>query len=401
MRTPGYLRGSRTALLLCALSLAALVLPAAAAAKGGASISIIGGQAGSIAKFPSLAFVEASHGKHGFSCTGSVVAPRIVLTAAHCVESIEEGKLTPAGDYVVTTGVSNPGRARTANVFRVAQAHVFPGFDPGTLHGDAAILILSRPTPAPPIALAGPGDAALYTGGAKVQLAGWGLTGATANRTPNNFRTTTMKVQTPGFCKQKTHSYYPEYSPAQQFCTLDPPAKKTSGCFGDSGGPTIAKRADGTPVEIGVISTGGPLCSTELPNVMTRTDLVSPWVAEWIAAVETGAPAPVDPHALFPKMNKRAAEEFTAFTLIGGFGQRFEGAGEVFGSCRRVSRSRFLCEVAWVFRRNVYFGRVSPFYVRQRGAVVWNSHFRIEWTPVRCVNDRSRAGRCPVRVRRG
>jgi hypothetical protein len=125
-------------------------------------------------------------------------------------------------------------------------------------------------------------------------------------------------------------------------------------------------------------------------------------VAEWIAAVETGAPAPpVDPSAPFPKMNRRAAEEFTAFTLIGSFGRRFEGAREVFGICRRASRSRFVCEVAWVFRRNVYFGRVSPFYVRQQGAVVWNSHYRIEWTPVRCVNSRNPGGRCPIRSKRG
>ncbi|MDQ3725888.1 MAG: trypsin-like serine protease, partial [Actinomycetota bacterium] len=287
-------------------------------------------------------------------------------------------------------------------VSRVTQAHVFPGFDPGTLHGDAAILVLSRPTSAPPIALAGPGDAALYAGGTTVQLAGWGLTGAKATKTPDNFRTTTVKVQTSRFCRQKTRPYYPEYSAVGQFCTLDPPAKKTGGCFGDSGGPAIGRRPDGTQVELGIISTGGPLCSTKLPNVMTRADLVSTWVAEWIAAVETGAPAPpVDPNAPFPKMNRRAAEEFTAFTLISGFGLRFEGAREVFGACRRASRSRFLREVAWVFRRNVYFGQVSPFYVRRRGAVVWNSHYRIEWTPVRCLNDRNRGARCPIRVKRG
>ncbi|HEV2791002.1 MAG TPA: serine protease [Solirubrobacterales bacterium] len=400
MRTWGY-SGGRATLLLCALLVAVLAQPAAASAEGGAQASIVGGRAASIAEFPSLAYIQATHGRHGFSCTGTVVAPRVVLTAAHCVESIEKGALTPIGDYAVATGVANPRReAGPANVFRIAQAHVFPGFDPGSLHGDAAVLVLTAPTTAPPIALADPADAALYQGGAAIQLAGWGLTGAKATKTPDNLRTTGMVVQAPGFCKRKTRGFYPEYSTREQLCTLDPPSRKSGGCFGDSGGPAIGQRPDGVPVQLGIISTGGPFCSTELPNVMTRTDLVSPWVAQWIAAVETGAPPPaLDPAAPFPTMSRRAAEEFTIFTLVNSFGRRFEGAREVFGSCRRASGSRFVCEVAWVFRRRLYAGEVSPFYVRRQGAVIWNSHFRIESAPLRCLRDRSR--RCPVQTKRG
>jgi secreted trypsin-like serine protease len=401
MRTRGYWNGGRIALLLCALLAAAFAQPAAASAGDGAQASIVGGRPASIAELPSLAFVEARHGKHGFSCTGTVVAPRVILTAAHCVESIEQGALTPTGDYAVATGVANPRReAGPTNVSRIAQAHVFPGFDPGTLHGDAAILVLSTPTAAPPLALANPADAALYQGGAIVRVAGWGLTGAEATKTPDNLRATGMVVQPPAFCKRKTRGFYPEYSTREQLCTLDAPGKKSGGCFGDSGGPVIGQRPDGVPVHLGIVSTGGPLCSTKLPNVMTRTDLVSPWVSQWIAAVETGAPPPAaDPAAAFPAMSERAAEEFTFFTLINSFGRRFEGAREVFGSCRRASRSRFVCEVAWVHRRRLYAGKVSPFYVRRQGAVIWDSHFRIESATLACLRDRGR--RCPVQTKRG
>ena len=75
-------------------------------------------------------------------------------------------------------------------------------------------------------------------------------------------------------------------------CTTDPPDHANGGCFGDSGGPAIAQRADGSPVEIGIVSTGGPDCSTKLPNVFTRADRVSTWASEWIAATESGAPPP-------------------------------------------------------------------------------------------------------------
>src|SRR5690242_12785770 len=176
----------------------------AAAASGDAQASIINGHGATIEEFPSLAYIEAHEGDSGFACTGTVVAPRVVLTAAHCAEDIEKGTFTAAGNYALATGTTTPSKSQRENVFGVTATHVFPGFDPGALRGDAAILILDRPTAAPPIALAGPADAALYAGGAPIQLAGWGLTGANAVKGPESLRATSMTVQTPTLCKQKT-----------------------------------------------------------------------------------------------------------------------------------------------------------------------------------------------------
>jgi len=384
--------------LACAI-LAAFALPGAAAAEPTAQASIVGGRAGSIAEFPYLSYIEAREGKHGFACTGSVVAPRVVLTAAHCVEDIDHGGLTPAKEYALATGVTSPEEAKPENVFRVVEAHVFPGFDPGTLQGDAGILILDRPTTAPPLALAGSGDSALYAVGTSVQLAGWGLTRANAQEGPSGLRTTSMVIESPSFCKAKTNRFTP-FSPAAQICTLDLPSKKSGGCFGDSGGPTIGVRADGTPVELGIISTGGDSCSTKSPNVMTRTDLVSTWVGEWIAAAEAGGPRPViDPNTPFPQMSKPAAELFAVSTLRDQFGQRFEQAKRIAGNCRRTSRARFKCELAWIAGPVVYGGTVTPFYVRRDNSVVWDSHFAIRWGALGCL--RNTPSRCPIHSKRG
>ena len=304
----------RAAVLLAAIVLL-LLLPTAA--KGAAHASIVGGRGATVEEFPSLAYIEAHQGTSGFSCTGTVVAPRVILTAAHCIEDLDRGGgFTPAGQYAVATGTTTPSQALRENVFHVTETHVFPGFDPGSLLGDAGILILDRPTAAPPIAIAGSGDAALYAGGASVQLAGWGLTQANARNAPESLRATTMVVQAPSLCKKKTRDDRPQYSPAEQLCTLDVPTRKSGGCFGDSGGPAIGQRPDGTPVELGVISTGGAFCSTKLPNVLTRVDIVSGWVSEWIAATEAGAPRPIfDPKTPYPLMTRPAAEEFAVLTL--------------------------------------------------------------------------------------
>jgi secreted trypsin-like serine protease len=396
----GDLRGRTLSLALACVALAALALPSAAAAEPTAQASIVGGRAGSITEFPFLSFIEAREGEHGFACTGSVVAPRVILTAAHCVDDLDHGGLTPAKNYALATGVTSTAEAKPENIFRVTEAHVFPGFDPGTLHGDAAILILDRPTSAPLLALAGEADVALYAGGTSVELAGWGLTGANAKEEPEGLRTTSMVVQSPSVCRAKTHGYFSPFSASAQMCTLDLPSKKSGGCFGDSGGPTIGHRPDGTLVELGIISTGGDSCSTKRPNVMTRTDFVSSWVSEWIAATESGAPRPIlDPKTPFPQMTKSGGEIFAVSTLRDHFGKRFEGAERVAGDCRRASRSRFKCEIAWIAGRFVYGGTVSPFYDRRDSAVVWDSHFKIRFGVLKCLRQRGR--HCAIQSKSG
>jgi secreted trypsin-like serine protease len=385
------------ALTICALAL--LALPAAAQAGGGAQASIVGGKASTIEEFPSLTYIEAFQPSGtGFSCTGTVIAPRVVLTAAHCVEDLEgKGGFTPVSDYAVATGVAKLGQARHDNVFPVVDSHVFPRFDPGALYGDAALLVLARPTSAPPLPIAGAEDAALYAGGAPVRLAGWGRLRAGTENTAGQLRSASLVVKTPQFCASHT-KFARHYYAAAQLCTLDVPDRHSGGCFGDSGGPAIAARADGTPVELGIISSGGPGCNPLLPNVLTRADLVSAWAQAWVAAVETGAPPPQE-EVRAPRMGREAAEEFTVFTLLHYFEQRFKNAAAIDGRCDRGTATSFRCHLTWVFGSTFFYGTVTPFYSVKRGTTTWESHFRINWTPLHCLSDA--AHHCPLRGKRG
>lgn len=383
----GDLRGCG-ALAALACAVVALLAPATASAAPTAHASIVGGHPVAIEEFPSLAYIEAVEGKGVFSCTGTVVAPRVVLTAAHCVESIEKGTITPPSNYALTTGIVDPRRADHSSIFHVVANHVFPGFDPGILHGDAAILVLDRPTTAPPIPLAGAGDAALYAGGAEAQLAGWGLTRGDAKETPPHLRATTTVVKPASFCRQKISPFYKPFLPTAQTCVLSKD-RKSGGCFGDSGGPAIGKRADGSAVQLGITSTGGPECSPKIPTVLTRVDFVSTWVSEWIAAIETGSPPPtVDPNTPLPRLTRESAEEFAVYTLINAMGGRFERATELFGNCKKTSGGHFRCQIDWFLGRNVYASEITPFYLRRREAVAWDSHYRIEWASLKCLKSK-------------
>ncbi|HEY4778609.1 MAG TPA: serine protease, partial [Solirubrobacterales bacterium] len=350
MRRLGAPRGRRLALAcLLGATLAGLLAPGAAAADPGAQASIIGGEPAAIPAFPSLAYIQGQTGPHqGFACSGTVISPRVILTAAHCVEDLDVGGYTPASDYGVATGFADPREAKAAKaVLRVASTHVFPEFDPSTLHGDAGILVLSTPTTAPPISLATATDSALYEGGARVLLAGWGLTGGDASMPPKRLRSAATVVQDPHTCRQRTQRFYAPYSAAFQVCTLDPPTLATGSCFGDSGGPAIAQRPDGSAVEVGITSTGGPQCNTRVPDIFTRADRVSTWASEWVAATETGAPPPTGPRALVPRLSLESAKAFVAGTLAHAFGKLFLHASYLRANCQRVERERARCGLVW------------------------------------------------------
>ena len=178
----------------------------------------------------------------------------MVLTAAHCVEDIENGTLhrRPA-NTASRPAIANPQQAqRRERLRRRSPTHVFPGFDPGVIHGDAALLILDRPDHAPPLALAGAADAALYEGGAAVQVAGWGLTGA---RTPGARRTCARPRWTVQNAEHlpaaRPARFYAAFSPAVAALPARHPGEQdAAAASATAAARRSATRADGTPVEL-------------------------------------------------------------------------------------------------------------------------------------------------------
>ena len=277
---------------LCAglgLVLLSLTLAAPVSASGGATASIVGGTTASGEEWPWAAFILAADAKgEGFSCSGTVIAPNLVLTAAHCVEDIVTGKKTPLAQYVVVTGSSDIRDESLRQLSKVKRAIVNPGFNRFKVHGDAAVLQLKTPTTAPAVALATETDAALLGADTPAWIAGWGLSGPLRKlqRTPVLRRASTF-VQPRLYCRNHARAYYPFFNYSSQLCTITPPGFSIGTCHGDSGGPALAFREDGTPVQIGITSLGAANCDTHLPDIFTRVDRVYPWIAEQIAAATT------------------------------------------------------------------------------------------------------------------
>lgn len=88
--------------------------------------------------------------QNGGFCTGTLIAPDVVLTAAHCVYNMSTGELSQTRDMTFRAGLT---RGKVTAERPVAQIIAHPGFDPTTglnaenVINDVALLRLETPIP--------------------------------------------------------------------------------------------------------------------------------------------------------------------------------------------------------------------------------------------------------------
>jgi secreted trypsin-like serine protease len=311
--------GRRWRCVLVATIAAAAVVPAAAhahprvlsrAAQAGtarrephragptAHAAVIDGSTAAPGTWPWLAFV--ANVQLSTACSGTVVSPMVVLTAAHCAEDINSGALYPPSAFGVVTGALDWTAAGGAAI-KVAAVEIDPGFDRSTLDDDVAVLVLASPTRAPALPLATPADSALLAQGTSVAVAGWGNTFSSESPPPTALHWGASVVQGATYCTNEEYIDGVPFDPSNDLCALDAPSLAVATCHGDSGGPLVASDASGDPVAIGITSRGDPLCNPDFPSVFTRADAISAWVQSVVAAnplpaVQVAvAPAPLAP----------------------------------------------------------------------------------------------------------
>lgn len=250
----------------------ALVAIASALAAGTAAVAgaqeerasserIIAGEVADPAAWPSVAalyFEEpGSKGRAFQGCGGTVIAPRYVLTAAHCVEAARPSRLS------IVVGRPDLTDKSVGQRLDVRSVQVDPNYRRPFFRGDFAVLELSADAIVPPAVLPNPAqDTAATAVGAPVRVAGWGGTRGNGGAPSRTLLSAAESVVKDGSCKK---FYGRGFDVRQQVCVLGNEVSRggvNGACYGDSGGPLMADTLEG-PLLVGVVSGGGSRCATQ------------------------------------------------------------------------------------------------------------------------------------------
>ena len=245
--------------------------------EGRAQARIVGGHGAEITDWPWQVLVKgtASNGKIASICGGSIISPRWILTAAHCLFDREGTLLTEYGvRYSVVHGKNRPLSDKGVRADRLIPHQ---GYDPDKMENDIALIRLvgdipgSRPIPLSSARL----DNIFARPETCATVVGWGRTAA---RAQGGVSDTLRQADVPILKNSDCAVAYPGNVTNSNVCAGYSQGSVDS-CQGDSGGPLMVRHGDSSRyVQIGVVSWGKGCAKPDFPGVYTRVSSYIDWI---------------------------------------------------------------------------------------------------------------------------
>ncbi|HEY3806072.1 MAG TPA: trypsin-like serine protease [Kofleriaceae bacterium] len=220
---------------------------------------VVGGSAVAPGEFPDVVLVAGWTGL----CSGTLIAPDVVLTAGHCTEIDPQAVLVGSVDYGAPAGDLVP----------IASVTAYPDWQHAF---DVAVVVLAKPVeavaPRPIASGCGPHD------GDDARVIGFGLDDPGGSGASTALETAIVAID-------------------DAECTTDPACRAAlapggelvaggrgvAACYGDSGGPLLADTADGGEALFGVVSratdgSAGAPCSGATVYERADGDAIVAWI---------------------------------------------------------------------------------------------------------------------------
>lgn len=222
--------------------------------------------------FPAAVSLGAGAGEYTFSaCTGSIITPRIVLSAGHCGDDLPLETVVALGKAYFGTDVTDPDDTR--GFVDMAVHPDYRELESGPLGTDLgafdfAILVLDEDAPVPAMRI-NPLPLSETDVGLEMVSVGFGLSSASGSGSGTKRSAVLTLDQVDDMFLYSLSETNPDEGQI---------------CSGDSGGPQLAQ-LDGSEewIQVGVHSWGDSNCRTESGS--SRVDVAWPWLMEQIEAV--------------------------------------------------------------------------------------------------------------------
>jgi secreted trypsin-like serine protease len=190
-------------------------------------------------------------------CAGALVAPRVVLTAGHCVDG--SGPDTDIRVIAGSVDLESPDAItrRSTEVFRA------PGFRSETRGDDWAVIRLEHELDLPTLELSQgrSGDTGTFT------IMGWGQTSETAPRQQRRLRYATVPTVPDSKCAAQYRKAGVKLVAGESICAG---RAGVDTCQGDSGGPMVRRAANGRWLQVGIVSWGLGCARAGYPGVYSQ-----------------------------------------------------------------------------------------------------------------------------------
>jgi trypsin len=225
---------------------------------------VIGGVEAAVGAWPFMVALidsSATNSADGQFCGGTLIGPRHVLTAGHCVTNFFGGTVEPS-QILVQIGGADLSFSPLSGTEQVIGVTRHPLYNPFTLENDLAILKLRNASTATPVNLPAASGTALYPENTLGTVVGWGaskkLTDSGIFLYPFKLNQGTVPVASDQTCSNELGRYFRGETMmcAGQKASSAGAADAIDACYGDSGGPLIVDDGFGNKVQVGVVSWG-------------------------------------------------------------------------------------------------------------------------------------------------